>query len=301
MSFSNFQNWFNKEKIMDIRKILALAVIFSFAGSMAFAAEEAPKKNEKMPQKIEGKMPPAPEHAGKPDGKKMFQAPGMEKGMKGCPMHEKGEKMCQNCKKMDRKEAKKDHGWDKDRKPDFKKNDRKGKKGFFGFKHGWFKGNDEMGKKREANEKEIMSMVKDSDSEFAKHLSSLKKSEPKQYEKAMRTLSARLFFFKNNKKDEKAKAMISEAVASVKAQTEVSELLAKYRKASKDQKEEIRQQLKTGLDKLFDLKLKEQQGRIQNMEEALSEQKKQLEEKKANKSRIVETRLEEITGDGFRW
>ena len=107
---------------MDIRKILALAVIFSFAGSMAFAAEEAPKKNEKMPQKIEGKIPPAPEHAGKPDGKKMFQAPGMEKGMKGCPMHEKGEKMCQNCKNMDRKEAKKDHGWDKDRKPDFKKN-----------------------------------------------------------------------------------------------------------------------------------------------------------------------------------
>ena len=103
-------------------------------------------------------------------------------------------------------------------------------------------------------------------------------------------------------KDKKEyKAQINKIVAGVSIETEVSEKLSKYRKAADADKPALKAELKTGLEKLFDLRIEEQQNRLTKMEEALSEQKKKLNERKSNKSRIVESRIDEITGEGFRW
>jgi hypothetical protein len=90
-------------------------------------------------------------------------------------------------------------------------------------------------------------------------------------------------------------------VASLSLETEVRELVEKYRAADPEKKAEVKSELKAGLEKLFDLRIEEQRSRIQRMEEAIADQKKKLDERKGAKDRIVESRLDEMTGEGFRW
>ena len=280
-----------------------LAAIFALTGSLAFAADADKGKNSKESQKTEKQSKPDKDKKNRPE-MPMFEERGMFFGMgghhhmrmhEGCPMH--GMDM--------EKPDKKDKYSKKDKRKDFDKKDRKGmkgKRGFFpGFPGGWGKEGRDMKKEFGMPEADVMSLVNSYDSAFAKHLEEMKKDSPRQYGRIMKNLSMRLFFFKDNKNDDKAKTIISKAIASEKAQAEVSDLLSKYRKANKDEKAAFKKELKTSLEKLFDIKIQEQQDRIKGMEEAIADQKKKLEDRKKSKNSIVDTRLDEITGEKFQW
>ena len=287
---------------MKINKLLLILAAAMLAVPQAYAGDKDKKpkednkpvfERENMPEERPGmgfrSMPGQMPGFGMEAGEMRWHGfmPGGNMNFDGKRKH--GDKIKDKKDKKDKK-----FGKDKD-----KKNPFEGKRNFmFPFQRGGFRGGMPGMRKNIMPENEIMSLVKESDSAFAKRLAAMQKDSPMQYRKAIAALSMKLSFVKDKKE---YKAQINKIVAGVSIETEVSEKLSKYRKAADADKPALKAELKTGLEKLFDLRIEEQQNRLTKMEEALSEQKKKLNERKSNKSRIVESRIDEITGEGFRW
>jgi len=267
---------------MKIKNTSIFAAAFFFACAAAYAAGNEGKKAPEMPAAEDNAMRPP---NGMPwDDLRRF--PGM---LPGGPSPDGMEKHVN-------KKTKNEFG---------KKREDKRKGGFFSRHFGKDSGSFaqkgmNMRPQCMLSDDDVMSLVKAADSDFAKDLKSMKKDSEKLYKKSMFSLKARLCFLKDKKSD-KAKETVKKAVASVKAEAEVGTLLSKYRSADKENRLAIKSELKTSLEKLFDMRIEEQKMRIQSIEEAVAEQKKAVEDKKSSKTRIVEARLDEITGENFRW
>ena len=92
-----------------------------------------------------------------------------------------------------------------------------------------------------------------------------------------------------------------DAVRGLALEFESKELSMKFNKASDADKKAIKDKLKTVLSELFDLKSKGQELRVKRMEGEIGSLKKKLESRKANKGKIVDQRLEQLTGEGYGW
>ena len=281
---------------MKIKKLLFLGTVFAMAATPVFAAD-ADKKTDGGTPPVEFEKAPVEHHGG------WFSRHFGSRHGDGNEMR----RDCPFCGEM-RSEGKpgKDHDCrnEKDRKGGKDKKDRKHMKnmpemfpGFQGVPNGIMPG---MKNLRKISDDEILDMVKEADSSFAKKLKEMKKDNPKKYKRAVSSLKMKFFFLKDKKTD-RDKEMIRKTVASLSLETEVRELVEKYRAAEPEKKAEVKSELKAGLEKLFDLRIEEQRSRIQRMEEAIADQKKKLDERKGAKDRIVESRLDEMTGEGFRW
>jgi len=55
------------------------------------------------------------------------------------------------------------------------------------------------------------------------------------------------------------------------------------------------------LAELFDLKTKAQELRVKNMQDDISRLKQNVDKRKVNKAKIVDQRLEQLTGEGYGW
>ena len=82
---------------------------------------------------------------------------------------------------------------------------------------------------------------------------------------------------------------------------ETKELSVKYGNATDSEKKAIKENLKAKLGELFDLKTRGQELRVRHMEREIGKLKKNIETRKANKAKIVDQRLEQMTGEGFGW
>jgi len=146
-------------------------------------------------------------------------------------------------------------------------------------------------------EEKVLGVIKKHDPAFAKKVADLKETAPAKYKMVLQ-MSGKLFAMARMQQDE---TIEKDAVRALALEFESKELSLKYNKASDTEKKGIRERLKVVLAELFDLKSKGQEMRVKHMEEEIGRLKKNLEKRKANKTKIVEQRLEQLTGEGYGW
>jgi hypothetical protein len=147
------------------------------------------------------------------------------------------------------------------------------------------------------SEDEILTVIKKHNAAFAKKVENLKTIAPPKYHMVMQ-MSGKLLAVSKMEADE---ATEKDAVRMLALEFESKELSLKFDKAADADKKGIKENLKANLSELFDLKSKGQELRVKRMEADLAKLKKNLEKRKVNKDKIVEQRLEQLTGEGYGW
>jgi hypothetical protein len=146
-------------------------------------------------------------------------------------------------------------------------------------------------------EERVLGVIKKHDPVFAKKVADLKETAPAKYRMVLQ-MSGKLFAMARMQQDE---TIEKDAVRTLALEFESKELSLKYNKASDSEKKSIRERLKVVLSDLFDLRSKGQEMRVKHMEDEIGRLKKNLEKRKASKAKIVEQRLEQLTGEGYGW
>jgi len=146
-------------------------------------------------------------------------------------------------------------------------------------------------------EEEVLASIKKNDPEFGKKLLELQEMAPAKYKMVLQ-MGRKMLGMARMEQDE---SMEKDAVRGLSLEFTSKELSLKYNKASDAEKKAIKEQLKGVLSELFDLKSKGQEQRVKHMEGEIGRLKKNLESRKANKAKIVDQRLDQMTGEGFGW
>jgi hypothetical protein len=147
------------------------------------------------------------------------------------------------------------------------------------------------------SEEETLALITKNDPVFAKKVGDLKTVAPAKYRMLMQ-MSRRMLSFTKMEQDE---AMEKDAVKGLSLEFQTKELALDYSRASDADKKAIKENLRAKLAELFDLKTKAQEQRVRHMDAEIARLKKNLETRKANKAKIVDQRLDEMTGEGFGW
>ena len=147
------------------------------------------------------------------------------------------------------------------------------------------------------SEDETLTVIKKHDAAFAKKVENLKTIAPPKYQMVME-MSGKLLAASKMEGDE---ATEENAVRMLALEFESKELSLKFDKASDADKKGIKEALKANLSELFDLKSKGQELRVKSMEAKLAKLKENQGKRKINKDKIVEQRVEQLTGEGYGW
>jgi hypothetical protein len=147
------------------------------------------------------------------------------------------------------------------------------------------------------SDEEALAVITRNDPDFAKKMADLKTVSPAKYRMLM-MMSRRVLSFANMEKDA---AMEKDAVRGLSLEFQTKELALDYGRAADADKKAIKENLRAKLAELFDLKSKGQEMRVKHMEAEISKLKKNLEDRKVNKAKIVDQRLDEMTGEGLGW
>jgi hypothetical protein len=147
------------------------------------------------------------------------------------------------------------------------------------------------------SEAEVLAAIKKHDPVFSKKVEDLKTIAPAKY-KMLVMMGGRQLAMAKMAQDE---SMEKDLVRGLALEFDTKELAAKYDKASDAEKKAIKETLRAKLGELFDLKTKGQEMRVKHMEGEIGKLKKNLEARKANKAKIVDQRLEQVTGEGYGW
>jgi hypothetical protein len=146
-------------------------------------------------------------------------------------------------------------------------------------------------------EDETLAVIKKHDASFARKVEDLKTIAPAKY-KMLLHMSGNLFAMAKMEQDE---SMEQDAVRTLALEFDSKELSIKYDKAADADKKAIKESLRADLSELFDLKTRGQELRVKHMEKEMSRLKKNLESRKVNKAKIVDQRLDQMTGEGAGW
>ena len=146
-------------------------------------------------------------------------------------------------------------------------------------------------------EEKVLSIIKKHDPAFGKKVEDFREVAPAKY-KMLLQMAGKMFMGAKMEGDE---SLEKDAVRGLALEFESKELSMKFNKASDADKKAIKDKLKTVLSELFDLKSKGQELRVKRMEGEIGSLKKKLESRKANKGKIVDQRLEQLTGEGYGW
>lgn len=149
----------------------------------------------------------------------------------------------------------------------------------------------------EGGEDKALEIVKKHDPAFHGKLLGLRESAPAKYKVAMR-MAGKAFIMSRMEQDA---SLEKDAVRMMALEYETRELALSYEKAKDSEKAKIKAELKKGLSELFDLRLKGQELRVKRMEKDLAKLKGQLEKRKASKAKLVDSRVEQMTGEAETW
>ncbi|MDT8286584.1 MAG: hypothetical protein RQ748_05700 [Elusimicrobiales bacterium] len=149
----------------------------------------------------------------------------------------------------------------------------------------------------EGAEEKVLDLIKKHDSSFHAKLLKLRESAPAKYKVAMR-MSGKVLLMAKMDKDP---VLEKNAVRMLALEYETRELSLAYEKAKDSEKAKIKADLKKGLSELFDLRLGHQEFRVKRMEKDLARLKSQIEKRKSSKAKLVEGRLEQLTGEAMTW
>lgn len=154
-----------------------------------------------------------------------------------------------------------------------------------------------QGKMGFMNEERILEVIKKHDAAFAKKVSGLREEAPAKYKMVMQ-MAGKMFAAAKMSGDE---SVAKDGVRGLSLEFESKELALSYNKASDSEKKEIKAKLKKVLAELFDIKSKGQELRVKHMGQELKRLEDRLQKRKANKDKIVQQRLDQMTGEGFGW
>lgn len=146
-------------------------------------------------------------------------------------------------------------------------------------------------------EEKGLALIKQHDPAFHGKLLKLRESAPAKYKVAMRMAGKTLMMAKM----EQDPVLEKNAVRMLALEYETRELGLAYEKAKDSDKAKIKADLKKGLSDLFDLRLGHQEVRVKRMEKDLARLKSQIEKRKSSKAKLVDGRLEQITGEAMTW
>ncbi len=158
-------------------------------------------------------------------------------------------------------------------------------------------GEGRFGWEEEGGEDRVLEIVKKHDPAFHGKLLGLRESAPAKYKMATR-MAGKAFMMSRMEQDP---SLEKDAVRMMALEYETRELGLSYEKAKDSEKAKLKAELKKGLSELFDLRLKGQELRVKRMEKDLAKLKGQLEKRKGSKARLVESRLEQMTGEAETW
>lgn len=147
------------------------------------------------------------------------------------------------------------------------------------------------------SEDEVLAVITKHDPVFAQKVEDLREIAPGKYKMLMQ-MSGKMFGIAKMQQNENIE---KDAVRALSLEYDTKELGLKYERSTDADKKAIKETLRGKLAELFDLKTKAQELRVKHMEAELSSLKKNIENRKANKSKIVEQRLEQMTGEGYGW
>ncbi|MCX5792524.1 MAG: hypothetical protein NTY45_10005 [Elusimicrobia bacterium] len=147
------------------------------------------------------------------------------------------------------------------------------------------------------SEEDTLALIKKHDAVFGKKVEDLKDVAPAKYHMVMQMAERML----SGAKMEEDEAVEKDAVRTLALEFDVKELTRKLEKAADADKGAITDSLKTKVSELFDLKSRAQEQRVKHMETELAKLKKNLENRKLNKAKIVEQRVGQLTGEGLGW
>ncbi len=147
----------------------------------------------------------------------------------------------------------------------------------------------------EAMEGKVMEIIKRNDPALAEKLAKLKESNEKKYDATI-AIAAK---FLGAAKMSEDPSMEKDVVRGIGLEYDVRELSMSYEKASDSEKAKIKEQIKSKLNELFDIRTKGQELRIKKLENEIAELKKGIETRKTNKSKIVEQRMEQLIGNKY--
>ena len=147
------------------------------------------------------------------------------------------------------------------------------------------------------DEAEVAGLIKKHDPAFAAKLTDLKKTAPNKYRLLMK-MSGRMAMLARMENDE---GMEKDAVRAFALEYDAKELARGYDRASDGDKDKIKKELGVKVSELFDIRLKVQEAKIQRMEKDLARLRKNLESRRANKTKVVEERVGQLTGEGYGW
>ncbi|MBI4351109.1 MAG: hypothetical protein HY550_06700 [Elusimicrobia bacterium] len=146
-------------------------------------------------------------------------------------------------------------------------------------------------------EEDVLAVINKHDPAFAKKVEDLREIAPAKYKMLMQ-MSGKLFGMARMQQDE---SIEKDAVRALSLEFETKELSMKYDKASDAEKKTIKETLRGKLAELFDLKTRGQELRLKHMEREMGKLRQNLEKRKTSKAKIVEQRLEQMTGEGYGW
>ena len=143
---------------------------------------------------------------------------------------------------------------------------------------------------------EIHEFLEDNLPERAEEMKRLNEKEPEAYRHEIMMIGEMVMRYREmmEHNPELAEAFIR----SHKMETECNRLAEEIRETEDLEKQRVlRSKLKQLLAEVFDLRLKEPEMHIQNLEKEINEMKGMIERRKANKDKIIQRRLKEMTGE----
>lgn len=138
--------------------------------------------------------------------------------------------------------------------------------------------------------------------DIAERLNKLKHNAPVVYIERMQELYRNMHFLERLKEEDPDR--YKQAVELRKLEAQSHQLARQYRKSESDnEKKSLKQELRTILDRLFDLKELEKEEEIKRIKNELERLQKGVAERRANKQQIIELHLEQITGKAhlYEW
>ena len=147
------------------------------------------------------------------------------------------------------------------------------------------------------DDKAALDLIKKHDPALAGTLEELRRTSPEKYRVVMRN-PGRLAMAARMEKDEN---MEKDAVRAFSLEYGTNELARRYDKAPDGERDKIKKELGEKVAQLFDIRLKLQEAKLLRMEKDLARLRKNIANRKANKARIVEERVGQLTGDGYGW
>lgn len=147
----------------------------------------------------------------------------------------------------------------------------------------------------EAMEERVIEVIKRNDPAFAQKLAGLKQTNEKKYDATLAVAAK----FLNMGKMADEPGLEKDIVRGISLEYDVRELSLSYEKASDADKAKIKDQMKSKLNELFDIRTKGQEIRVKKLEKEIADLKKGMETRKANKAKIVEQGMEQLIGNKY--